>query len=493
MSDEADVDGFLNHRGGSGGSFGAILGTKWHKIGKLDLWFYMPQTPKPVWRHGFQKIQVRTDKDTREPTKEVWGDNFVCHEPEIVLKDRERDDDGNRKMPYLYCPFCRFAEKMRELVRDEKIKWTTPIFKFVGDDESKNVIIHAGGVYNAFGARDGEAINRLGIPRDMEIVKRLEEAKKDPANWWRHAMKDAHINARFAWKENTLSKLSYLFLIVQHEAPAGVQIAIETELLGNKVKAMVRRERQGKPENDVKGNPWKTPYLIRWKYDADAADIKDRYDAMPIRDVECPPKILKLIQGDACPDYSVHIEPGNLQTLRATMERYSTKQLRAVIDWDEIFKVKTRGEESAKPRTARASAKDESEDEEEEKPKPKGPALVKCDDCKKMIPANARKCPTPGCDAEYEIDEEEEKAPPPKKKPEPKAEEEDEEEEEKPKAKVKKKPEPEEDEDEEEKPKPKAKGNGPGAGGKKAPAPPEDDEEDGSDDDVPFIRQARGF
>lgn len=367
--DDDDVDGFLNHGGSTnfGGLFLQSGGEKgWRKQGKIDVWFYMHTAPKALWSHQFHEIRAVQEKKTRAIEKQVWGSTFNCLEEENVLRDRRRDDDGNRLAPFTRCPFCKLVEATRALVRDGKLDWVEPIFTFVGDDKRKVVTVHAAGIYNGY--------------RDVE--KGSPEAK---------ALNDAGIYVKDAWKENSNAGLKYLFLVVPDANPKGVMIATEAESLGKAVQKMVRKERM---RDDVKGNPWVNPYCIRWIYDDAALKWDDKYDAAPLGDSKpLTDGIRKLIDGPR-PDIANLLAPGSPATLRARMEAHATKAFRKLIDWDAIFDVPEPEKPAAKPAPAAEKKK-----------------TIPCDDCGAAMDPKATKCPK--CGVEYEPDEDDEDGDPP--------------------------------------------------------------------------------
>jgi hypothetical protein len=397
---DADVDGFLAHRGSAYES-GAFLGTKWHKDGKIDVWFFTRLAPKPRWKHGWQQIKAITNRETRAVERQVWSADFVCWEPERVLKNRDRDETGARVEPFYYCGGCRLVEEVRLLIREGKLSWVAPAFHFAGDDPRKSVTIHAGGLFNAYAARDGADVKKLGIPPNRTIMDALAQAQppRDPADWWRAEMAAAHIIPREAWKENFTSKLEYVMLVVPNANPDGVKIAIEPDLLGQKIQKMIADVKQSM-NDDVKGNPFKTPYCVRFIADKNAKDIKDRYNAIRLESVPLTPQIEKLIRGTNAPDITPCRTPGDQKTLRAQMERYADPNFKKLIDWDRIFKVRDpedAGTSTSVTKPVMGNA-----------PTPVGTATpqplaetIPCDDCKYPMKPNEAKCPN--CGVEYDV------------------------------------------------------------------------------------------
>ena len=401
------VDDFLNHGKREGGFF-----NKWKKPvekkgggGKAKVWLHPKCLPIALWQHGFPRLVVRENKKTGETERNVWGGSFVCHENEQVLKNQyKRDEDGNRRYPPKHCPMCKLIETVRMMVDDGKLSWVEPVFRFEGDDDVS--ILHAGGLYNAFG-RD-----------DLTMEEKAE-------------MKAAKIRVggeQGAWRENAQAKMSYLFVVVDNASPdAGAQVAIETGLLGDKVKTVIHDtlaqwEGSDTPEN---GDPFKKPYCIQWEYRPDEVEFQKKYHAVAMPMVKLTGGVLKALKAPP-PDVSETISPFNKDSMRATLERHC---LIKDMPWDDIFDVeespKRAVEGVAEYEDPDAPGEEEAEESEEqeqvEKPKlKKGKAppapqssvseiqadededgLIECDACHEGIPEDeASKCPH--CGQEYD-------------------------------------------------------------------------------------------
>lgn len=307
MSDMINsVDDFLSHSNAERSGFLS----KWKKNTppKVNVFLHTRRLPTALWQHGFPKIFTKEDKDTGEMVTHVWGGKFTCHETEaVLLKQYKRDNDGERTHPPRSCPMCKLVETVRSMVEEGQLSWTTPIFEFEGDISEESQIIHAGGLYNAFGQRD--------MPEDKK-----------------REMKKAGISPMEAWKENALAKMSYIFCVVDTSAVnQGVQIATETSLLGDKVKEVINdaMEDQGKEQ----GNPFLNPFCIQWEYKPDEKEFGKKYRARRMESIKLTPEIAKLIRGEA-PDLSNIVAPFNPKILRASLERYCLVQN---IPWDHIF------------------------------------------------------------------------------------------------------------------------------------------------------------
>lgn len=289
------LDEFLGHSAGSV-TRGNFL-KKWRKGDppKILVWLHLSiGLGFARWSHNWPRIVVREDRDTGEPRREVWGGQWVCHENELVLrKQRFRDDDDEREVPPVTCPMCLAIEAVRRMVREGELDWTTPIFKFKGSDSEHDTVIHAGGIYNAFGRRD------LSVEEKGELRK-------------------AGIRPSEAWRENATARCQYTFAIVDNDHPEdGVQITDEAEALGNAMKSVLRDKLE--EVGIEKGNPLRNPYPFLWEY-REAESFEKKYRVVPKTMIECTDEIRELISAPP-PDLSSHLAPGNIATLRTDMEQ----------------------------------------------------------------------------------------------------------------------------------------------------------------------------
>lgn len=348
-----------------------------------------------TWRHPFPEVVPRQDKRTGATTKEVWGGKYNCFEDQAVLQRQGLRDrqTGERDTPPQRCPFCLMIEYVRDQVESGKLDWTTPVFKFEATDSEKDRILHAGGLYNAYGRRD--------------ITK---EEKKE--------LRDAGIYIKEAWNENMMAKMQYIFSIVNHEHPEdGLQVAEVPGLLGDKVKSVIAKAMKSKKD---RGNPMKFPYAIEWVYNP-AKDIpfQEKYDATAMEDVELTSAIEKLIRNTDPPDLKGLLQKANPKTILARFQQYSLIDLPFESFFENI--------------DMDASDDEDEHDEEEEKPKrgrtpevntrqaappaqarrreaPKEPELVLCanEKCNKKIAVDAPKCKY--CGLVYDVDGDDEES-----------------------------------------------------------------------------------
>lgn len=364
------IDDFLSHRS-SDANGGAYL-RGWKKNKRVNIWLHQKKPIIALWRHGgIPRVFTRTDKDTDEQSVEVWGGEWVCHEDESVLrKQYRRRPDGERENPPKRCPICILNETVRRMIDDGALSWTDEVFKFEATDDKKTIVLHAGGMLNAFSGK-------------------LEDSEK-------RELRTAGINQREAWKENAQAKLHYLFCVVDNDnVENGVQKAVEAGLLGDKLREVIAdtRESEGREE----GDPFITPYAIQWEHRPDETDFKNRYHARRMARLVLTDEIAALISADP-PDTSRDTRPFSASKMRTFLEEHALVKL----PWDDIF--------------AHAADAPEEDESEEKKPAPKAAAkpvgkkappppkssakaiedddddLVECDQCGKAMKADAPKC-----------------------------------------------------------------------------------------------------
>lgn len=311
MAYTRSLKSFLNHR--SRESSGTQYLSSWRNRTPPELvcWLHTKVLPAAVWQHNWPRVV-----DKKDGKKAVWGGSFTCLESEAVLKkQRYRDKKtGKREVPPEVCPICILNEYVRDLVRGGDLDWTDVLFRYRADDDQR--ILHAGGIYGGFGVRN---------PTE-EQVKELSAA-------------DIKLGGpEGAWREEATAKCKYVFRVVDNDEPdKGVQIAVEQELLGQKVQQCIAREIERAmgpkdPDGD-QGNPLEHPYAIKFKYAPTEKEFGKRYDAVALPNVELTDKIRELICDTDAPSIARVREPWNIRSMRALMEEACEYGL----DWDEIF------------------------------------------------------------------------------------------------------------------------------------------------------------
>lgn len=318
----------------------------------VTVWLSCNSPIVALWRHGWQKVEVRKDRETQATTREVWSSPLVCYEEEQVLQNMywRSKDTGLRDYPPVVCPHCLMIEDVyqrisagwvtraelvaknpkighaqiaAELLGRGQLDWCEPLFRFEGSDPSKTLVVHAAGLFNGFGAKGVTAEQKV----EMAAVPRE---------------RGGPIYQKNAWRETQTAKLTYAFAIVNHDdANAGVQIAVEANLLGDKVKGAIARRMKDLGEQE--GNPLLYPVAFRWEYDpTDGVEFGKKYDAIPMTKITLTPAVDKLIRDEEVPDMGPLTEKFNLRAHRANLEKHAIVQL----PWDDYFKAAFRAEEA---------------------------------------------------------------------------------------------------------------------------------------------------
>lgn len=403
------VKDFLDYKGASGGG-GARRLKSWAKDpGFLHWWFHVEVMPAQVWLHNIPELIVRTDKDSGDTLKNVWGRKHACWEAEeIVTKQRyrlDRDPNGKREHPPVACGVCRLQEAIRDAVRSGKMADTDIIFRFEGsDDKSEDVAMRAGAFCNMWGAKK--------LPDDVKA-----------------RVKQAGVRLDNAWKDSAVAKLHYVMAGVSHDAPGdGIQVAVQTQGIGDKVRKVIRDEMASK---DDLGDPFMNPYCIKFVYRPEEPKFDDKYHALRWDKAKITAEIRKLISGEA-PDTTEYTKRFNQKIMRAYLEKHAVGAGKN-LPWAQIFDVPQlvdEDESSEQKEAPKASSSAHKPAPETQSTEPSSDAIARaaesgtddeevmpCDaavngaECGYPMKASETKCKK--CGAEYEDDEESDAAEPP--------------------------------------------------------------------------------
>lgn len=332
MSKGMSIDDFLGHNTRGKSDRAAYLDNwKNRKPPYVDTFLHTKAPIYSLWQHPWPRL-VERERDGVK-TREVWSGTFNSWEPEEVLKNQYRRDrdTGERDMPPTICPMSLTIEMVYALVHAGDIHWCDPLFRFEGDDAAKAKVLHAGGLWNAFG-------------------------KKDLAPELKAEMSRAKIFAKDAWQENMQAKCNYIMCVVDVSAPEkGVQIATNGTLLGDCVKSLIHDAMTA--EGEDAGNPLKNPYCIRWEYKPTETEFNKKYKAIRMTKIHPTDAIMALIEGEP-PDTSRLTDRGNITELRQSMEEHYVGDY--PMPWDEIFEPSERAlseeqKSEGKPSQARAA------------------------------------------------------------------------------------------------------------------------------------------
>lgn len=364
----ATIDDFMKEQP-SGGNRGRYIGN-WKGEeggnGEATVWLARTVAPKAFYAHGVHRIDVnRQDQSTStRPSR------FNCLEPDHVTGSQyRRDSNGDREKPPTVCPHCLLIEWVRREINAGRLSWTDEMFVFPTDVDS--TIIHTGGYAGLYN-------------NDLDNEDKVE-------------LRKAGINLRLAFKENSIAKQKYMFAIVNHTNPTGVQIAIESKMLGDRMRqaiAQVSRasDMAGKGPRDL----FKSPYPFLWKFNS-KADVQQMYTVMPLPDIVPTAEILNYLDTDP-PDTTQAIGPPDLALHRSILE--STCTIKGV-PWDDIFgpaeraapkrEVGTEGQTKVSVAVpAKAAVADVSQGD-----------MVACEVCSGAMLETAMVCPH--CAAQYDV------------------------------------------------------------------------------------------
>jgi Zn finger protein HypA/HybF involved in hydrogenase expression len=388
----ATIDDFMKDSAGSPGNRGKYLGN-WKGAedsdGEVTIWLAKMRAPESFYTHGVHRIDVnREDKSTR-----VRNTRFNCMEPLQVLGSQyRRNSDGEREDPPTVCPHCLLIEWVRAQIQGGKLSWTDELFVYDADEEP--LTINTGGY--------------AGLYKSDDLTT---EEKKE--------LKEARVNLKKAYRQNAIAKLKYLFCVVNGNAPNGVQLAIETKMLGDKMRAAIRNvSRAAQLAGREPRDPMSDPYPFLWKFDEHAA-VQAMYDVVPLPDIKPSEELADLLEMDP-PDIGQVLGTSDLALHRSILE---TACVIEGVPWDEIFGPAEAKVAKSKAAGEHADAGDDDEDDDFPpamggKGKPRAPLTpevntakvkakpeeqqVQCEVCSLAMDESAMTCPH--CKATYEDD-----------------------------------------------------------------------------------------
>lgn len=311
MAEELSLDDFLGHDT-SAGKRAAYFG-KWQGKnggGKAKIVLHAKSPIAAVWQYPWPRLVTRKVDGVEEI--QVWGGTFNTWEGADVCRKQYRRDKqtGERDLPPTVCPFAMFVEDVFQKIQSGQLDWTAKLFHFEGDGSSHAITLHAGGMLGLF--------TRDDVDTDQKKLIRA-----------------AGINIGNSWKEKTLAKCNYVFRLVDVNNPeAGVQVAQETTLLGDKVKTAINKEIAS--EGRAKGNPMMNPYVIEFSHHPNSKTFNDRYDATVLRREAIEDNVRTLVCDTDKPSISHLTERGNPMELRVNMEQHYCGP-GGLFDWDELF------------------------------------------------------------------------------------------------------------------------------------------------------------
>lgn len=351
--EELGFDDFLKHS--HQGSRGKKL-QGWHDKGSVNIVLHPKASIIAFAKHNIPDVIDFKDKDTKQSTRKVWQQTYICKETKEFLKSQtRRDDSGKRLIPPTLCGIDKLYDYILQEIKAGRLSWIAPLFRFEGDDPQDVQVIHTGGF------------------TDQYVWDKLDDSQKEE-------LKKARISGRHAWKESGKPKGTYLFRVVDlDDVSAGVQIATETSLLGDKVKIAIKDSMKSRGEEA--GNPFQNPFAITWEFNESEKEYNKKYHAFRNDTCKITPAVMKLLNAPP-PDVSEETKPYDSVELGTRLAKQS---LIKGIPFEEFFT----GKEVKKIHQVPEQVKEEH---------------VACDKCGKLMPVSATVCNN--CGARYEVEEE---------------------------------------------------------------------------------------
>lgn len=316
--------------------------SKWKDKGQIDIWIHTNSGMDCRLNHVLPFVRTGKNKDG-DDEEMVGFFNFVCHE--------DVRDFHFRKNPPQHCPIDLIVEQIRNenRIADDDIVYRVEI----GDRK-----------------RD----------RFISKVDFIGEGK-----------------SKDSWQNTMKPQCQYVLVVIDHANPAnGLVVATEKFSLGEKIKKAIKKEVERR--GDL-GNPHINPYPFRWKFDENARNFSDYYDAYPL-DLPITEQIQSLLDADPL-DLGMYMNPGDTSKLRSILEAHLTDEVKQYLDLDEAFSNTLENAGSSDP---------ENLEEEESPPPPKATKPV-------SRPAAAQTTTPPTTEKKVEAPKEEPKPEPKKAAP----------------------------------------------------------------------------
>lgn len=398
MTQGMTIDQFMQHTGRGSGGRGSRLGG-WKEKGTVTVWLSCNASICTRWSHGFYRCEPRENKETKEKTVEVWQDKLTCFETEDDLGKRYFRDKqtGEREYPPVLCPDCKMSEDIHQrclvglltaesmLRRDPKVEvaaieaelrkrgeiwWLSPLFAFKGTDPSKEVVMHAGGMFHSASENFPAFANKKLTAAHKALMARVPKELGGPLYFQNKSEPNKEV-----WRQNFQPKMEYAFVVVDADHPEnGLSIAVETSLLGDKMKTEIGKEMKRAGANPERGNPLLHPYPFRWDYNATEQEFSKKYDATALTS-RLTPAIEKLIRDASPPNEALAklLAKPNLATHRARLEKYAVGGGK-LLPFDQYFVEALKVEASAPEPAAAAERPAPEVGRERPAPAPRAPA-----------------------------------------------------------------------------------------------------------------------
>lgn len=276
------LDEFLNYdpeaeKGGGGGQWLK----PWKKGRQIDIWLHTESKIRAVWGHQIpHEIEVDEKSDKGEKTGRKV---FKLSWPRFVSPDLATIHSNQ---------YFRDGAFLRELLNKDpktgRLYGGTPETAFMRDP----FLILREYLYHA--------IEKRMIDPAAVVFEWVDHKNKGELIQWTAGEMSRQVKRGFKNRGHSLdTKLEYIFVVINHEKPGeGPKITRETKLLGDLMRDLIKREIESRGED---GDPFKSPYCIRWKFDPDSSSPMKSYDAFRIDKNACTPDVWQAIGGSPDP------------------------------------------------------------------------------------------------------------------------------------------------------------------------------------------------
>jgi hypothetical protein len=307
-----NLDEYLGHSSSSFNRSSFLKGWKSNKPPQIDVWLHTRAPFAALWQHNVAMVKSWEDKDTHQPVRAIWGQEFNCWEEESVLLDQYKTDrhTGERETPPVICPICKMREWVRQMVHARELDILQPIFHFAIED-------------GCHPKSDPERIIYAGA-----MIGQMKKDKLSEADLKR--IKEAKINIGGddgVWRDNYAAKCNYVFVVVDNDNPdKGIQIAVETTALGEKMKSAIGH-RIKRTRSKEKGSPFLNPCPFRWEYHEKEQEFNKKYDAVELEMDEIPEAVRELIVDVDPPNLEKICRVGDAVSLRIMLEQFAAIEM----------------------------------------------------------------------------------------------------------------------------------------------------------------------
>lgn len=275
------LKGFLNNNPSSGGGRrGSFL--SWKDKGSVVVWLHTASDIHFAYVHQFMFEDEFEDKETGKMRPTLRFPRFVSPEPlEVLQKQFFRDRATGRleHMPSID-PFLLLREWIRAGVQGGSLAPETVVFEWHDPKNSKLIQWRAG---------DLSGLEKRG---------------------------------KMQWNHSLDAKLQYTMLVVDDSnTGAGIQIAQETQAIGDKLREEIRRQIESRGEEA--GDPTTEPYAFKWKFDEGEKNPNNMYSVFRYDKAVCTDEVWKLIAETEAQDLRRLTTPqdGDMAKIRAGFEQ----------------------------------------------------------------------------------------------------------------------------------------------------------------------------